>query len=288
MLLKILQDSRTIYTIMIIVIIVPFMVKIEQTIPVPPMVREVYNYVEKSSEEHKPVIISFDFDASVQGECKPMAVALLRHAFATRTPVIGFTFLPTAPNLALGIIEKIVKEFNDNKEFREKYPEGIEYGRDYIWLGYAPQYDQVLIAMGHDIKGTWGTDVYGTRLEDITFMKRVKDFDDIGLVVTIAGSAMPEEWIAYTLAYKPKLAVGTTAVSATAYLPYMQAGQIVGFIPGQTGAAAYERLVVDNKHWETYGDAYMMAPSQSATHIVIILFIVIGNIVYFVRKSQKQ
>jgi hypothetical protein len=285
--MKILQDSRTIYTIMIIVIIVPFLVNINQVIPVPPMVREVFNYMEKSHQEHKPVIISFDFDATVQGECRPMAMAMLRHAFATRTPVIAFTFLPTGVNLATGIIDKIVKEFNDDPEYIKKHSK-LEYGRDWVWLGWSPQYDQYLIAMGHDINGTWGVDANGTPLEGMPIMDGVKDFDNIGLTTTIAGSSVPEDWIAYTLAYKPRLAVGTTAVSATQYLPYMQARQIVGFIPGQTGAAAYERLLVEHGYWKTYGDAGMMSPSQSATHIVIILFIAIGNIAYFVRKSKAQ
>jgi hypothetical protein len=207
---------------------------------------------------------------------------MVRHAFATKTPVIGLTFLINGANLAQSILDQTAKEFN------EREPGSIVYGKDYVWLGWKPQYDQVLVAMGHDIKRAFRTDSENRSLNDMPIFKGVTNFDDIGLSTSIAGSAIPEDWIAYTMQYKARLAVGTTAVSATQYFPYMQAGQIVGVIPGATGAAAYERLLVDNKYWPEYGDAGAMANTQSATHIVIILFIIIGNVVYFIRKSQRQ
>jgi len=284
MLLKLLQDSRTIYTVILAVIIAPFMVTLKLPIPIPPPVRKVYDAVELAHQKKQPIIISFDFDPSVAGECKPMAVAMVRHAFATKTPVIGLTFLINGANLAQSILDQAAKEFNE----RPGGKDSIVYGRDYVWLGWKPQYVQIIIAMGHDIKGTFKTDAEGKSLDEMPIFKGVKNFDDIGLTTTIAGSAIPEDWIAYTMQYKARLAVGTTAVSATQYFPYMQADQIKGVIPGATGAAAYERLLVDNEYWPTFGDAGAMANTQSASHIVIILFIITGNIIYFIRKSQRQ
>jgi hypothetical protein len=290
MLLKILQDPRTIYTAILIVIVVPFAVPLKMEIPIPPQTKKVFDAVERSrfeeGEKKKPVIISFDYDPATQGECTPMAVAMLRQAFATKTPVIGITFLITGVGLARGTMDRIADEFN------EKHGEGtIVYGRDYAWFGWKPApYAPLILAMGRDITSVYQREVvHNTPVSQLPMMEGIKGFEDIGLITSISGSDMPLWWIIYANGeYKVNVAVGTTAVSATQYFPYMQTGQCAGMIAGITGAAAYERLVVEHKYWSDYGDGEAMSNTQSATHIVMILFIIFGNIIYFTRKARGQ
>lgn len=282
--LKLLQDPRTIYTAILIVIVAPFAVTLKLPIPIPPQTKQVFEAVEEAHAKKQPIILAFDFDPATQGECLPMAQAMMRHAFATKTPVIGMTFLITGVGLGQATLEGIAKEFND------KYGEGtIVYGRDYVWFGFKPQAVQVMLAMGRDITSVYPKDARGNATDTLPMMEGVRSFDDIGLITTMSGSDMPLIWLVYANGeYKAKVAVGTTAVSATQYFPYIQTGQCVGMIAGITGAAAYERLIVDHQYWPDYGDAGAMANTQSASHIIIILFIVMGNIIYFTRKGMRQ
>ena len=267
---------------------VPFAVPLKMQISIPPQTKKVFDAVEglrvEEGEKKKPIIISFDYDPATQGECTPMAVAMLRHAFATKTPVIGITFVLTGVGLGRGSMDRVAKEFN------EKYGKGtIVYGRDYAWFGWKPMpMPPLILAMGRDITSVYEREVVNnTPVNQLPMMKGVRGFEDIGLITSIAGSALPNLWIVYANGeYKVKVAVGTTAVSATQYFPYMQTGQCAGMIAGITGAAAYERLVVEHEYWPEYGDGEAMSNTQSASHIVIILFIAFGNIIYFTRKAR--
>lgn len=284
MLTKILQDRRTIYVVILLAIVVPFIPKIDLPTPIPPVVQQVFDKVDMGHIDKKPVLISFDFDPGTKGECKPMADAIVRHCFAQRIPVIGMTFNQNGVGLARKILETTQKEFND------KYGEGtIEEGRDFVWLGWKPNSGPTILAIGSEFTSIFPTDWRGKPLSSLSAMANVKSLRDVELAVTISGSSFPDDWVTYANTERGiPVAIGTTAVSATTYFPYIQTRQVVGIIPGATGAAAYERLVVDNKYWDSWGDAKLMANSLSATHVVIILFIIIGNIVFFIKKRQQQ
>ena len=71
------------------------------------------------------------------------------------------------------------------------------------------------------------------------------------------------------------LVAGCTAVSAPEYYPYYQSGQLVGLLGGLAGAAEYEKLV------DVTGTATRGMDAQSLGHLAIILFIIIGNVLYF-------
>ncbi|MCJ7507431.1 MAG: hypothetical protein MUO85_01715, partial [candidate division Zixibacteria bacterium] len=62
---------------------------------------------------------------------------------------------------------------------------------------------------------------------------------------------------------------------------YLQTKQLVGLLGGMKGAAEYEKLS------KNYGRAMVGMDPQSIIHLLIIFFIVIGNIGYFVTKKSK-
>ena len=81
--------------------------------------------------------------------------------------------------------------------------------------------------------------------------------------------------------YNQQLAAGVTAVMAADYYTYLNTGQLKGLLNGLKGAAEYENLM-GKPDEATRG----MNP-QSAVHIIIILFIIIGNVGYFVVLRKK-
>ena len=275
MLLKILLDRRAIYTLIIVVIIVPFFITLQLPIHKTEPAVHLFEAIDRAIEDGKPILISMDFDASVKGECQPMAEAVMRHVFAKKGKVIVMTFLITAPGLCREIMRKTADEYD------------AEYGKDYVFLGFKPQLQQMILGMGKDITSVYPVDADNTPISQMDVTRNVKNFDDIGLVLTISGTDLPLAWITYAEGeYGAVVGVGTTAVAATQYSPFLQSKQIKGLLPGINGALTYEKILLDKGYVKKLGDAGRMANTQSAAHIVIILFVVVGNIVFFISKRR--
>jgi len=84
-------------------------------------------------------------------------------------------------------------------------------------------------------------------------------------------------------------------------IPYIESKQLQGILAGMPGAAEYEKLVYDfvleeknknnkfiNKNSEIkVGKAFSRMSAQSVAHIVMVLFIIIGNISYFYSRKNN-
>jgi hypothetical protein len=89
------------------------------------------------------------------------------------------------------------------------------------------------------------------------------------------------------------LGCGVTAVSAADYYPYVNSGQFTGMLAGMKGAAEYEQLVADrmaatNGEWGLRNRGIEAMSSQTAAHLAIMAFIVLGNIAFFASKRRKS
>ncbi len=119
----------------------------------------------------------------------------------------------------------------------------------------------------------------------------VTNFDNVKAIINISGGSGTEYWINYANGrYNAKLAIGVTGVMTSDYYPFLQSGQIFGLIGGMKGASEYEHLAEEGGYISKEKDqltASKSMPIQTTTHIVIILFIVIGNVGYFMTKGKK-
>ena len=84
-----------------------------------------------------------------------------------------------------------------------------------------------------------------------------------------------------------KVGAGLTAVMAPKYYPFLQTGQVSGMMSGMKGAAEYEKLVLEHGYATELGTAETGMNSQSMIHILIIVFILLGNIGYFFSRRKK-
>ena len=141
-----------------------------------------------------------------------------------------------------------------------------------------------MVSMGTSIPKTFPNDIHGAKVEDIPIMEGVKNFDDVAMLVNISGG-LPgtKEWVLQVQSrYHVKLGSGCTAVVAPEFYPYVQSGQLVGLLGGMKGAAEYEKLV------KKPGTAQRGMDAQSVSHIIVFLFILIGNIAYFSTRGMKK
>ena len=263
-------DRRILFVLVFLGVFIPLLWPMGMSVETTPPVENVYNSIESMEPGGEAVLMSVDYDPSVEPEIFPMHVALLRHCFSRGVPVVMICL--QAPGVGLG--ELAIREAT------VQFPDMVK-GEDYCYLGFKPGPTPVMLRLGEGIAGAFPADYSGTPIEDIPLMQRVRTYDDIALVISLAGNTLPELWISNAyVTYGQKIAAGVTAVMAADFYPWLQTGQLVGLLGGLKGAAEYERLI-EFKDRATRG-----MDAQSMVHVLIILFIIIGNLGYFMTRSK--
>jgi hypothetical protein len=138
--------------------------------------------------------------------------------------------------------------------------------------------------MGTNFSSMFPADYRGTPYNEIPLVQNIKNFSNIDYSFNLsAGYPGTKEWVQVAAdRYGLKLGAGNTAVQAPMIYPYYRAGQLRGVLGGMNGAAELETLT----HY--LGNATTFMNSQSFAHMIVIAFIIIGNVAFFKggRKSR--
>lgn len=263
-------DRRIIFVLIAISVAIPLIFKIGLPNKVTKEVKMVYDSIEEL-EQGEVVLVSFDHEASSLPEIKPMAQAILRHCFSKNLKVVSFALLAEGTAIGDEILRNVANEY-DRK-----------YGRDYVFLGFRPQYTAAILGLGEDLHRVFPEDYKGISTFELPLTKEIKNYEDISLVVSLADGDLPTYWINYAEArYNQRVAIAVTAVMATTYYPYLSSKQITGLVGGLKGAAEYEILI--NKP----GMGSKGMDAQSVAHVVILLLVVLGNVSYFLSGKLRK
>lgn len=268
---------RIIFLTIFVAIAVPLIIPIGMPVNVMPKSEQVYRAVDSLGPQSRPILISCDFDPQSMPELYPMLVALLRHCFARDIKVILMALWPQGPGMAELALSEVPPEFNK------------EYGRDYAFLGYKFGVTAVLLGMGESMRGVFPLDYYGTPLDSIEMLDDVRSYDGLSLVITLStGDPGWRQWLLFAQSrYAVRLGVGVTAVIAADVYPYVETGQVIGLLAGMKGASEYEIMVQQGGYSEGIRRAAHGMDAQSLGHLLIMVFIVLGNIGYFVIRRKK-
>lgn len=213
------------------------------------------------------IIFSFDYEPDTMAELDPMSLATLRHAFRKGLKVVALTNYAGGPGIAERILGMSAAEYDKT------------YGEDYVFLGYNPDYSATMLRMGESIKATFPTDHYHTPTDQIPLLKDIDRYADIELLVTVTASALAEYWVIWAGGnFGQRIITGNTAIQAVLIYPYFQTGQLAGFLGGLKGAAEYEKLITIE------GAAVRGMDAQSVAHLLIVLFIILGNVGFLIQK----
>ena len=317
-------DRRWIFLLMGLVVIIPFFFKMGLPVNTTDEVEGIYDYVD-SLDHDDAVMIGFDYNPGTMAENQPMTEAVMRHCFARKIPVFITAYWPLGNGLAEQAVATLTDPDDPGTFQRVRYDEWREYdygpdslparvthsrlvelwerdhelrenamgwvfeGVDYVILGYAPLFHIVLLGMGRSITSQYAADLYGNPTEDMPIVKRNKSAREVDLGVSVAGSSAVLSWLTYAReSYGMPIAFGVTAVMATDYLVYIQSGQIVGQMGGLRGAAEYEVMLKRDGYAVEEGKAFRGMDVQSIAHILIVIFIVIGNVAYFAGGYHKK
>lgn len=268
-------DRRWIFLMIAVALSVPFFFSATCKSYSSPEVRTLYDAVDKLRPNSK-VLMSFDYDPASEPELNPMAEAFFRFAFTRRLRVIIVGLWPQGPLQANRALERVFEK-------PEIQALNLEYGRDYVNLGYQSGNEFAIQGMGSSIARVFPTDIRGTRTEEIPIMQDVKDFSNLDFVFNLsAGYPGTVEWVQVAVdRFHVPLGAGNTAVQAPLAYPYLESGQLLGVLGGMKGGAEFEALT----GFTDKATRFMV--SQTAAHIVVIVFIVVGNLAFFLTGGRR-
>ena len=278
-------DRRIIYLLLTVFVILPFFIHFKIPQNIMPQTRKLFDFIESIPGNDKAVIISFDYTPQTMPECHPMAIALLKHCFGRHIPVIGMSFDPQGPGLAVDAFTRVSQEINRNAGTRQ---DSIIYGADYVYLGWKSGLTAALLDMGESIKGVFPRDYFRNSVDSFPLMQRIKNYKQVAIAIILSAAAYPEYWVLYPQSrYGVKVGAGLTAVMAPKYYPFLQTGQFSGMMSGMKGASEYENLVLKYGYAKSLGTAETGMNSQQMVHLLIIIFIILGNIGYFFTRRKR-
>ncbi len=277
-------DRRIIYAILFVVVTLPLVFPSVLKVTAMTPVEKLFTAVDNTPDD-KALILDCSYAPQIKAEVEPMAIAVLRHAFKARKKILVLSLYVEMIGLATRAINQVVEEFNSVAATRA---DSIIYGRDYVFLGWQPPPIVPMLGMGESISNIYVVDYYGNQTDTLEMMQRIRNYNDISILVALSGSRIPISWVAYAQnRYGLQVGVGCTAVSGADFYPYYQTGQFTGLMVGMKGAAEYEELVEANRGVKGRRVASEAMLSLTYAHLIIMLFIIIGNIGYFLHRRRK-
>lgn len=274
-------DRRIIFLFIFIAVAAPILFPLTFSEKATPVVKAVFDKIE-NLPSGSTVLLSFDFDPAMAPEVQPMANAISRHCLERGHKVIFMSLWATGQALLTHLLQNfILPGFPDKADLT-----------DYVNVGYKAGNEGVLNVIVTNFKKMFPTDVNGVPLDSIAIFDEIRSCKDLDLVVSIGGGKPgPKEWVLFVGdPGNVPIAVGVAAVVAPQLYPYYPA-QVVGILGGVKGAAEYE-FTLKKTHlrfadMDTPG-LVMMGP-QTLAHMVIMAFIIIGNVVFFRgRRGRKE
>ncbi|RKX32388.1 MAG: hypothetical protein DRP46_01285 [Candidatus Zixiibacteriota bacterium] len=277
-------DRRWVFLSLAIVCVGTYLWDFSVPITISEEARSIYDEV-AALKEGDMIYMSVDYDPNALAELHPTTYALAELCFRKKVKVI----FGTLSNLGQGMVDQVLHDISDSLRDTATY-NGVFYegreivnGVDYVFLGYKPYPAMVIQAMGLDFRVPFPTDYYGTPIDSIPIMQGTKNFDQCKLVVDMAAGNVAEMWITYGHGnYGVPLALAVTGVMGADMYPYLRSGQIFGLAAGLLGAAQLEKLC-DNP-----GRAMDGMRIQLFAHILIILFIIMGNIGFLATRKLNK
>jgi len=271
------SDPRLIYVLLVLVIVVPILSHAVLPVPATAPTRAVYDFIE-NLPLNSLVVVSLDYSTSTVPELQPQATIVIQHLFLRALKVLFVAQWTDGPALTDAVLDAIDKE---NKA----------YGTDYATLGYIPN-TATLIGMTADIQSFFPVDTRGNPTKNLPIIQEFPAAREAALVITfVAGEPGLSLYLQYWQSrLNMPVAAGSVAALAPGYMPFYNSGQVVGILISIRAAAEYE--FIEHAQYSQVpiglsGAASAMV-SQSTSHLLIVVMIIVGNVAYLVNRRKKE
>lgn len=263
-------DRRIIYLVMLVLVSIPLIKPLGIPLGINKGTRNVFNMID-SLQAGDRVLFSINYDPTSGPDIHPQAVIVLKHLMEKGVKVALVTFAASGADLC----DQLIKPYEQ---------QGKVYGDDFVNLGFIAGGEVAIRNLGFDVIGTAKVDYRGNDLHNVPILQGIVDARDFDLVYVFHGyNPGIQEWVRQVQGpLNIRLIAGVVMVSVPEVMPFVTSGQISGLMQGLRGAAEYELLL------NQPGSAVAKMDAQSLGHLVIIFFIILGNIAYFIDKKQVK
>lgn len=296
-------DRRIVYLFLVAAVAFPMFTQLRFPTFTTPETQAVYDAVERWQPGDGPVLIMADWGAASWGENGPQTQTVVAHCLDRGVPFAIMSTGFEGPIYTSHYADQAAPAF------------GREYGKDWVNFGFkaGPNYGQIIAAFMPDVVKFVQTDAKGTPLTDhdkLPIMRNVRTLADFYMVYAIGAGTTINDWVGLAKPRYPKvlLSYGGTAVTAPEVYPLMDSKQVVGLLVGMAGAAEYETLNAQRLKKELAALRAQRAPPerlqaleklirtaqhatwgmsmQSAAHLLVILFVIVGNLAYLYERRR--
>ena len=238
------------------------------------------------------VLVSFEYGASTKPEIHPMSIAVLQHLFSKGIKIYTVPLWPEGLMMAKYALDEVIASNLFN----------IKEHTDYVSLPYKAGGEIIIRGIATDIRSIFTQDVNNILLSEIEMMEGINNITDFDFVFDLsAGTPGNAEWVQFACdQYNVPLSSGCTSIMVTDAIPYVESGQIKGILAGMPGAAEYEQMVFkylnslrDSKILNedasiVPGKATSRMSAQSIAHLLMVIFIILGNISYYLTQRRND
>ncbi|HHY45537.1 MAG TPA: hypothetical protein GX512_07500 [Firmicutes bacterium] len=265
-------DKRVFYLLMALAIAVPTISPLGLGVDVTPAVQRAYDFV-SSLPNGGRAVIGFDYEPGDEIDLNPQAKAIIHQLGSKNIKVVAIASFPAGAMFAEQCLA-ILEEY------------GYEYGKDYVNLGHYAGGEATLAAFASNPTAVFAKDWRGYDTTSLPIMQEIKSMSDFTMAMTLndgpTGGTGTHEWVRQAvMAHNVPLIMGVTGVLAASNETYVQSGQCKGILAGLRAAAEYEKLV------DKLGEGTVGMDAQSMAHLLIVIFVVLGNAAMFLSKRAK-
>ena len=261
-------DPRVIFLLLFICVAVPLVMPVGLPVSISPATASTYKFIE-GLPSGSVVVSAFDMSAAVAPECYPQVAAFTTHLKNKNLKIVEVAFDSAGPMFADQALKDVFGASKDHSL----------YGKSFVNLGYIAGGEAAMRAFASN-PNVIQKDFYGNDVKDLEIMRPLSTAKDFKLLIVISGSQVDNFVRQFGDPHGVPIVGAVTAVLVTRVMPFYPA-KVVGYLNGLRGAAEYEQLV------KRPGIALAGMDAQSAAHLLVIIFIIVGNVGYIVRKTRR-
>ena len=274
-------DRRWIFLAMFLAVAIPVLARLVFPEVVSKQAKMVFDAIDDLPDGSN-ILLAFDFDPASQGELLPMAQAFTRHCSIKGHKQYYMALWPLGSPMVDLSIDTIEDEYPD-----------MVYGEDYMKFSYKAGGEAVIRMIMQDLRGMFPLDSQGTQLDDIPMTKNIKNIQDMDLIINVsAGDPGTKQWVQFAATpFGITTVSGCTGVQAPQMYPYIPE-QLAGVLGAIKAAAEYEAAIDEvypsiaaNKKAQ---EAKRRMGPQLVAHSMMIVFILVGNWIFFVARKRGE
>jgi hypothetical protein len=244
---------------------------VEPTMYSQPVV-ETFNII-SALDPAKPVLIAAEFDSGLYGELKWSSESLLQQLMARNIPIAYLSTTQAGSTLFQATITDLARKNQD-----------YSLADHTLNLGYLTGGTVGLQALADDPRGTLPLTTLMKPAWTGTPLQNTEKISDFGAVIVITENAdTARYWIEQVKPSmgKTPLLVVISAQSAPMLQPYYDSGQVNGYIAGESGGTAFEKMAGVEGSSTSHFSAYQ------STLILLVVLIFVGGMISLVLSTPS-